>query len=114
MTSWKFWEAVRWDLPAVVMVAMLLIFAWTLYRTQLQTDFNFADMYRGDDGKPSTGRLVAVGAWVVSSWVVMQDTLDGVPTPELYWAYVIAWSAAKPLEKFADKWNGTLPLAKTP
>jgi hypothetical protein len=102
MTSWHFWEAVRWDLPAVVMVAMLLIFIWTLYRTQQQADFNFADMYRGDDGKPSTGRVVAVGAWVVSSWVVMQDTLDAVPT----------WSAAKPLEKFADKWDGALPLTK--
>lgn len=112
MSSWKFWETVRWDLPAIVMVAMLVVFAWTLYRTQQQADFNFADMYRDDDRKPSTSRLIAVGAWVISSWVLMQDVLDGVPTPEIYWAYVIGWSAAKPLEKMAERWDGSVPFGR--
>lgn len=112
VSNFQFWETIRWDLPAVVLVVALLVYGWSIYKTQTRADFDFADMYKGDDGKPSTGRVIAVGAWVISSWVLMQDIMDATPTPELFWAYVIAWSAAKPLEKAAEKWTGTLPWSK--
>lgn len=112
ISRFQFWETIRWDLPAIVLVAALLIYAWSIYKTQTRGDFDFAEMYKDDQGKPSTGRVIGVGAWVISSWVLMQDIMDGIPTPEIYWAYVIAWSAAKPLEKAAEKWSGTLPWSK--
>lgn len=111
ISAWQFWEAVRWDLPALVLFCMLLAYAWSLWMTQRRRDFDFPDMYRDERGKPSTSRVLSVGAWVVTSWVLMQDALDGVTTTELFWAYALVWSASKPLEKAVEKWNGTFPWA---
>lgn len=110
--NWHFWEAIRWDLPAVVLVILLLGFCYSLWATQRQEGFNFADIYRDERGKPSAVRMALVGAWVASTWYVMQDMLDGVPTPEIFWAYVLAWAASKPLDKLAEKWTGNVPFGK--
>ena len=112
MNGWHFWEAIRWDLPALVLAALLIGFAVSLYLVQRRNDFDFAQMYLDENGKPSTVRVLSVGAWVASTWYVMQDMLDGVPTPEVFWGYVITWSGAKVLEKGAEKWNGSLPFGK--
>jgi hypothetical protein len=111
-SSFAFWQAIRWDIPAVMLVILLGGFAVSLVLTQRRKDFDFADAYRDENGKVSAARVLAVGSWVVASWIVMQDMLDGVPTPEIFWAYCVSFSGSLVLSKAAEKWNGSLPWGK--
>lgn len=110
--NFAFFNAVRWDLPALMLGVLLIGFLASLILVQRRDDFDFAQMYKDADDKVSSTRVLAVGAWVASTWYVMQDMMDGVPTPEIFWAYVITWSAAKVLDKGAEKWDGSLPFGK--
>jgi hypothetical protein len=110
--NFAWFDAVRWDFPAVMLIVLLVGFTISLVLVQLRKDFDLADMYRDDAGKVSAVRVLSVGCWVVATWYVMQDMLDGIGTPEIYWAYVVTFSAAKVLDKAAEKWNGSLPFGK--
>jgi hypothetical protein len=110
--DFTFFNAVRWDLPALMLGVLLVGFLASLVLVQRRPNFDFAEMYKDDAGKVSASRVLSVGAWVASTWYVMQDMMDGVPTPEVFWGYCIVWSAAKVLDKAAEKWNGSLPFGK--
>lgn len=112
MTGWQFFQSIRWDVPALMLVALLLGFAISLLLVQKRPDFDFADIYRDENAKPSAARVLAVGTWVAATWYVMQDMLDGVPTPDVYWAYCITFSGSLVLSKAAEKWDGSLPFGK--
>jgi hypothetical protein len=111
--SFEWFNAIRWDFPALMLIVLLIGFAVSLVLVQLRPDFDLADMYRDDAGKVSAVRVLSVGCWVVATWYVMQDMLDGVPTPEVFWAYVVTFSAAKVLDKAAEKWDGSLPFGRS-
>jgi hypothetical protein len=110
--KWSFFEAVRWDLPAIMLAVLLIGFAASLWLVQKRSDFDLAQIYLDEQSRVSSVRVLAVGTWVVATWIVMQDMLDGLPTPELFYAYVGTFSAAMVLEKAADKWDGSLPFGK--
>lgn len=110
--TFSWFNAIRWDVPAVMLVVLLVGFLASLIVVQRRPNFDLAQIYKDDSDKVSSARVLAVGAWVASTWYVMQDMLDGVPTPEIFWAYCVTWSAAKVLDKAAEKWDGSLPFGK--
>lgn len=109
---WHFWEGIRWDVPKAVLVVLLLGFAWSLIKVQSRQDFDFAEMYKDDNGKVSVFRFTAIGTWVAATWYVMQDMMDGVPTVEAFAMYIAVFSGAKVAEKAIEKWSGELPWSK--
>lgn len=110
--KWHVWESLRWDIPTLVLAVLLIGFCWSVWRVANRSDFDLASIYKDDTGKPSATRFALVGAWVASTWYFMQDMLDGVPDPQIFWGYLVTWSGAKVLEKAIDKWSGQLPFGK--
>lgn len=112
VSTYKFWETIRWDIPALMLVVLLVGFAYSILALQRRDDFDFAGMYIDENkGKVSLWRVTGFGTWIVGTWVVMQDMLDGVPTIWLQLGYLAIFSGNKIVEKIVDKWNGGIPLS---
>lgn len=103
---WNIWESVRWDVPKVVMVVLMFGFIWSVWIVQKRPNFDFADIYKDDNGKVSAARFAGVGTWVACTWYVMQDMMDGVPTAEIFGLYAGIFSGAGVAVKAIEKWKG--------
>ncbi len=92
------------DIPAVVLLAVLLLGMWVLWRTQRSADFDFADMLRDAEGKASSSRLAMFVCLAVSSWgfMYMLITRQGVMETWLFLGYAGIWSGTKVAEKGID------------
>lgn len=101
------------DLPAVVLVALLLVSAWVLWRAQKSGRYDLGNMLRDADGKESAQRLAVLGAFAVSSWYLMRAGLASAElNSELYWAYLVTWSGSHVLIKAIEKWDGRFPWGR--
>lgn len=99
-------EIMNWDLridfPGLVLVAILLLMFWIMWRAQkADNGLDFAEMLKDDSGKASSSRLAAFVALAISSWAVMYIlvTRKGEIDTWLLVAYVAIWSGAKVAEK---------------
>lgn len=100
------------DLPAVVLIVMLIGSAWIAWQAHHSGKFSWGNMLRDGEGKESAQRFAVLGAFAVSSWFLMKMALrDGPIDPQIVWAYLISWSGAHVLTKAAEKWDGRLPWA---
>ncbi len=97
------WIAANIDLPAVILLMILLLGGWVLYKTQRDPDnnFNFEDMLRDEQGKPSSARLAVFICLAVSTWVVMYMTIatNGQIDTWIFAWYIAVWSGAKVAEQ---------------
>jgi len=99
------------DLPALVLALMLVGAAWVAWRAHGSGRFDWGNMLRDADGKESAQRFAVLGAFAVSSWFVMRMAFRvDQPDPQIFWAYLVAWSGAHVLTKAAEKWDGRLPM----
>lgn len=97
------WVSKNIDFPAVVLIIILVLGLWVLWKTQqdVNNDFNFEDMLRDDCGKPSAYRLAIFVCLAVSTWVLMYSTIaahGNLDTWMFAW-YIAVWSGAKVAEK---------------
>jgi hypothetical protein len=93
------------DIPAIVLIALLFVGAFVMHYAQRQPDFNFALMLTDDNGKPSAMRLAVFVCLAASTWVIIKVTMSESPLPEkfnFYVAYIAIWSGAKIVEKLLD------------
>lgn len=93
------------DIPAIVLIALLILGAFVMYKAQQQSDFNFASMLTDDSGKPSAMRLAVFVCIATSTWVLIKVTMgcaDPKETFNFFVAYVAIWSGAKIVEKLLD------------
>lgn len=110
MNAWatKFGEQL--DLAGIVLVIMLAGMFVLFWLAQRGKDFDMRRMLVDDNEKPSVLRVLSVGAWAVSSWVLMRDaiTVEGADAPLLL-VYLGFWSgapiAAKLIEALQAKWS---------
>jgi hypothetical protein len=114
------WEAVRdrvlsaVDLPALVLMLLMSLALWVIWRAQRNGKFDFSEMLRDENGKPSGLRLSVLGAFAVSSWVLMREALEAGPLdPQVYFVYLATWSGALVFVKGVEKWDGKLPWSKS-
>ena len=98
--------------PLVALTVMLVGIAWLLNKAQKKDGFNIEQMLTDETNKPSAARVLAFGAWAVSSWDLMSARLSGASSAEHIWGYLFAWSGALVFVKFADKWDGSMPFGK--
>lgn len=101
------------DIPAVLLLLFVAAGLWMALRAQRKEMLNFARMLKDEQDKESAMRLGVLVAIVASTWVLMKAALQNSEhLPQLYWAFLITWSASPVLREAAAKWNGQLPWAK--
>ena len=98
---------VEWFQPFnVLLLAAVIGFAWFLRQSNKQPDFHMVDSLRGDNGQASAGRVVFYGAFIASTWALMQCAGSWLSQPQefgrLFAFYVLAWALPKVLEKFIE------------
>lgn len=112
MNAWALKFLEQLDLAGVVLIIMLAGMATLFWLAQRggPDSFDMRRMLVDDNDKPSVLRVLSVGAWAVSSWVLMRDaiTVEGADAPLLL-VYLGAWSgapvAAKLIEALQTKWS---------
>lgn len=101
----------------IIPIAILLgitVMIWVLIsRAQRDENFDISNTLRDENGKESASRILGFGAFAVSSWA-LAVTVFALPQYfiEAMLYYLVFWSGAPVVVKFAEKWNGTLPWAK--
>lgn len=108
--------AVLIDFPATVLLVLVLMGAYVVYKTQTDpnNNFDFADMLRDDSGKPSALRLMIFPCMAISSWVIMYVVVSKQAIDLwLIVLYMLIWSGAKIADKMVDAYivskGGSLP-----
>ena len=106
------WFDTHFDLPAVVLVLMLLALWRMLVKAQQRKDVDLIDLLRNADMKLSMIPTVGLGAFMFSSWVLMHDALANTVSDQQWWAYLLIWSGAPVAVAIVNKWDGALPWSK--
>lgn len=105
------------DFPATMLLIMVLMGAYVMYKTQKDphNDFDFADMLRDENGKPSAIRLAILPCLAISSWVIMYLVVQNKSIDLwLLVFYMCVWSGAKIAEKMVDAYVATRGVAMSP
>jgi amino acid transporter len=99
------------DLPAVILFIIMGALAYSLRKIQMnkENNFDFADIYRDDRGKPSTTRISMVVCLALSSWALMYLIIKN-PTIStemnyLLLGYVLIFSGTKTADNLIDAWR---------
>lgn len=95
------------DLPALLLVAVMILTFYVLYRIQRNPDnnFDFSDMFRDETGKPSAARVMVLICGGVSSWLLMYMVIhneDSKIDPIFFGLYLGAWSGTALASKWMD------------
>ena len=86
------------DIATAVMIVILFLGGWVLYKVQKDPDnnFNFEDMLRDETGHPSAFRLAIFVQLAVSTWVIMFIVLKtNALDTWMFVQYLGIWSGAK-------------------
>jgi hypothetical protein len=76
-----------------ILAVVLLGAAWTLERRNKShtSKINLDDLLIGDDGKASKAAFVMHGSFLVTTWVIVYQTLNKSLTDLTFGAYLTAW-----------------------
>jgi len=91
------------------MVLALLVILFLVVRSLLLRDraaasnINLEDLLLGEDGRISKKACVMFGAFILTSWVVIYQTVSGELSDWLFAAYIAAWVAPTVSELLAGK-----------
>jgi hypothetical protein len=105
------------DMVMVCALAIvILIILWSLERRNKNhgSKINLDDLLLGDDGKASKAAFVMHGSFVVTTWVIVYETLNKALTDFTFGLYCASWVAPavtkliggivnKPVEKLPEK-----------
>ena len=113
------------DAPSVVLLAMLAAGTYVMYKAQQREDFDFADMLRDDNNKPSAFRMAIFVCLGVSSYLLLFITFKLVAQVTVSWVdtlnalfpwyalYILVFSGAKIAEQMVEtlmvKFGAKLP-----
>jgi hypothetical protein len=99
-------------LPAVMLLAMIVMFIWVLHKAQQREDFDASDFLRDDNGKLSAMRLFAFVCLCVHSWVIAVETMSGRITDYQVLIYAATWSGSLVLITLINKLSFNIGPAK--
>lgn len=94
-----------YDIPATVLIALLVAGAFVIFKAQQKDNFDFAQMLTDDSGKPSAMRLAVFVCLAASTWALIKVVMTSNDPKEsfnFYMAYIAVWSGAKIVEKLLD------------
>lgn len=104
------------DFPAVILLLIFFLGMYVLYKTQnADNDFDFAEMLRDDNGKPSSSRMATFVCLGASTWAIMYILVktNGQIDPWIFVAYITIWSGAKVAERLIDSYMASRGLNST-
>lgn len=98
------------DVPAMVLLLLLLAGWKVINLAQQRPDFDFSNMLKDDAGKESALRMGIFISLAISSWFVVYDTIHNKQgDSQVLLVYLCVWSGAKVADKLADavlaKWS---------
>lgn len=95
------------DLPALVFIVIFSLLFYVLFRTQrANNNFDFSEMLKDENGKPSSARLATFVCLAASTWAIMYIlvTKKGDIDPWIIMGYTGIWSGAKVAEVAIDRY----------
>lgn len=101
-------------IPGLMLLAMVGMFIWVLYKSQRREDFDASEFLRGENGHLSAARLFAFVCLSVHTWVVATQTLNEKLTEYNLLIYAVTWSGSLVLLEALRVWNGGRPPAPDP
>jgi hypothetical protein len=93
------------NIPSIVLIALLVLGAVVMHLAQKKADFDFSEMLKDDNGKPSAMRLAIFVCLAASTWVLIKLAMTCADVDKLFnyfMAYLAVWSGAKIVEKLLD------------
>jgi hypothetical protein len=102
------------DVSSLVLLSMVLVMVFILWKTQQRADFDFSNMLRDDTvsdqypkGKESIARICSGAAFIIHSWLLVHDaTAKGwVYNKDEVFVYCVTWSGSLVLLKAIDAWK---------
>jgi hypothetical protein len=82
----------EWVLACILLLVVLLILRALYHRSKdRHSKFYLDDLLIGDDDRASKPAIVMFGSFVLTSWVVVFQTLNKTLTDLTFAAYVSAW-----------------------
>jgi hypothetical protein len=102
-----------WKIENIVLVVLLLLGVFVMWRSGRDGTFKWSDMLRDGDGKPSATRLGIFVSLAVSSYavMVMATKIDKFQAEVLGW-FLLIWSGTMIAHKIIEKWDGRFPFSK--
>lgn len=100
------------DVPVAILCILILGAVFVMVRAQRRDDFDFAEMLKDENGKPSGLRMALLGSFAISSWGFAYETVNGGREWWVWAGYLGTWSGALVFKELASKWNGQLPWSK--
>jgi len=97
------------DPTNVVLAVSLLASGYVVIKAQSSGKFDFGEMLRDENGRPSSSRVIAFGAFAAPTWVLMRYTTANAVTDWIWWGYLASWSGSAVLSKAIDAWRGVQP-----
>jgi len=102
----KAWSEANIDLPTVVLIVMLGFSVQIVRLAQRNGKVDFSEMIKDDTGKASALRLVVLGAFAISCWVIMHESLvAGQVSSELFLGWLGIWVTAALGGKGIEAWR---------
>lgn len=87
-------ESMRWEMIVVLLVVLLLVVRSLLQRDRdARSAIDLEDLLLGADGRASKAAAVMFGAFLLTSWVIVYQTLTDKLTDLTFGAYLAAWVA---------------------
>ena len=106
------WLTNRVDIATVAGVILGFGAYSVLKSAQRRKDVDLVNILRNADGKFSFLPTAGIGAFIISSWALMHDTLANTSTNVQWIAYLLFWSGVPIANVLANKWDGRLPWSK--
>lgn len=94
-----------WEVGLLFSVAVCAYFIHQASR-DTHNPFRFSDVFM-EDGKTSLKHVCAMGAFFVSSWIVLHQEVFSRLSAELFGGYMFGWVFAYTAPKVVEKWKGT-------
>lgn len=88
---------IKLDPHEIILIGLLAIIVLLILRSleirskDKKSQFSFDDLLVGDDGKASKAAIVMFGSFVLTSWVVIFQTLNKSLSDLTFGAYIAAW-----------------------
>lgn len=103
------------DIATGILLLIMFLGGWVLWKVQSDksNNFNFEEMLRGDNGKPSAFRLAIFVSLAVSTWVIMYIVLKTNSLDNwMFITYLAIWSGAKVAESAIDAYAASKGVQK--
>lgn len=96
------------DLADIVLIVLLTVAGWVIWRAQGRVDFDFANMLKDDNNKESFLKLAGMGAFAFHTWFVIHEALinnQSADTNQAWIYYGVLWSGSAVAGKLIETWG---------